>query len=290
MPRYRLTIEYAGTPFHGWQRQAGRPTVQGLLEEAVRRFSGEAVELVCAGRTDAGVHATAQVAHVDLRRDWDPFRVAEALNFHCKPHPVVILACSRAPEGFHARFSAIYRTYRYRIVNRRAPLGLEVNRAWLVRHPLDLAAMRRGARHLLGRHDFSSFRAANCQANSPMRTLDRLDIAQDGEAITLEVGARSFLYHQVRNMVGTLVPIGLGRLDPAAIPAILAARDRAAAGETAPPDGLYLTGVFYSAAAAAADTTGMTPSPRICRPDPRQGVGIDGQQGPTADDPGQGDE
>lgn len=245
MTRFRLTLEYDGGGFVGWQRQANGPSVQAALEAAVLAFCGEAVEVVGAGRTDAGVHAEGQVAHLDLVCDCAAETVRDALNFHLKPAPVAVLAAAPAAPGFHARFSAIRRRYRYRIVNRRAPLALERGRAWLVSAPLDAAAMQAAADRLVGRHDFTSFRASQCQAASPVKTLDRLAVSRIGTAIEVTAEARSFLHHQVRNLVGTLKLAGEGRWTPDEVAAALAARDRAAAGPTAPPDGLTLVGVDY---------------------------------------------
>jgi tRNA pseudouridine38-40 synthase len=245
VPRYKLTIEYDGTPFVGWQRQSEGVSVQLVLEEAVAKFCGERATVYGAGRTDAGVHALAQAAHLDLAKPADPFRITEALNFHLKPHPVAILECREAAADFHARFSAIERRYRYRIANRRAPLTLDRNRAWRVTVPLDAGAMHAAAQILVGRHDFSSFRAADCQAESPVKTLDALDVTRLGEEIELAARARSFLHHQVRNMVGTLKLVGEGKWSARDVEKALAARDRAAAGATAPAEGLYLVAVKY---------------------------------------------
>lgn len=248
MPRYRLTLEYDGRPFAGWQRQGDLPTVQRAVEAAVGAAFGEAVTLVAAGRTDAGVHALAQVAHLDLARPREPRVLREALNFHLRPDPVVVLAAEAVADGFNARFSATGRAYLYRILVRPARPALDEGRVWFRPRPHDLAAMRAAAAQLLGRHDFSSFRAAQCQAKSPLRTLDRLDVEAAGEEIHIRAAARSFLHNQVRIMVGTLAEIGVGRRPAAAMAAILAARDRAAAGQSAPPHGLYLTAVSYPSA------------------------------------------
>jgi tRNA pseudouridine38-40 synthase len=243
--RYKLTLEYDGAGFVGWQRQANGLSVQQALEEAVERFCGERAIAVGAGRTDAGVHATGQVAHLDLEREVASDTLRDALNFHLKPLPVSVLSAERPPEGFHARFSARQRRYLYRIVNRRAPLALEAGRAWRVPQPLDAEAMQRAAQHLVGRHDFTSFRASLCQAASPVKTLDRLDVARRGEELTIRAEARSFLHHQVRNMVGSVKLVGEGRWSEADIVRALQARDRAAGGPTAPAHGLYLTEVRY---------------------------------------------
>ncbi len=245
MPRYRLLIEYDGGPFVGWQAQANGPSVQAALEEAVFRFSGERVRVQGAGRTDAGVHAEGQCAHLDLDRDWPAATLRDAANHHLGRQPVAVLAAEIAPADFHARFSARGRAYRYRILNRRAPPALERGRVWHVGAPLDADAMGRAAARLLGRHDFSSFRAAECQANSPLRTLDRLDVRREGDEILLLAEARSFLHHQMRIIAGTLREVGVGRMTPDDVAAALAARRRSAAGPTAPPQALCLTRVWY---------------------------------------------
>ena len=246
MPRYALRLEYDGAPFCGWQRQDGLPSIQSVLEEAAAHLNGGEVPLVtAAGRTDAGVHAEAQVAHLDLLSDLPPERVREALNFHTRPHPVAITGAAIVPEDWSARFSAIGRAYRYRILNRAARPALDWGRVWHVKKRLDAAAMHEAAQGLLGRHDFSAYRAASCQAKSPLRTLDRLDVTRLGDEIEIIAEARSFLHHQVRNMVGTLVEVGYGRR-PASWPrSVLMGADRAKAGQTAPPEGLVLTGVRY---------------------------------------------
>ena len=245
MPRYRLLIEYDGGPFVGWQAQANGPSVQAALEEAVFRFCGERVRVQGAGRTDAGVHAEGQCAHLDLDRDWPAATLRDAANHHLGRQPIAILAAEVAPADFHARFSARGRAYRYRILNRRAPPALERGRVWHVGAPLDADAMGRAAARLLGRHDFSSFRAAECQANSPLRTLDRLDVRREGDEILLLAEARSFLHHQMRIIAGTLREVGVGRMTPDDVAAALAARRRSAAGPTAPPQALCLTRVWY---------------------------------------------
>ncbi|MBM3548036.1 MAG: tRNA pseudouridine(38-40) synthase TruA [Alphaproteobacteria bacterium] len=245
MPRYRLTLEYDGTGLAGWQRQANAMSVQELLETAFLKFCQETVTLTAAGRTDAGVHALAQVAHVDLERPLDPDEIRDAVNYHLKPARVAVLEAAEAPDDFHARFSATGRRYLYRIVNRRAPMALDRDRVWAVSRPLDAEAMHRAAQVLVGSHDFSSFRDAQCQAKSPLKTLDRLYIARAGEEISIRAEARSFLHHQVRNMVGTLKLVGEGKWTEADVATALAARDRSAAGPTAPAEGLYLTGVSY---------------------------------------------
>ncbi|WP_055047777.1 tRNA pseudouridine(38-40) synthase TruA [Devosia sp. A16] len=245
MPRYRLSIEYDGRPFCGWQRQAHDLSVQQLLEEAIERFSGEGVVTQAAGRTDAGVHALGQVVHFDLERDWDPFKVREALNYHTKPHPVAILTVDRVDDSFEARFSATARHYEYRILNRRARPGLDMGRVWHVPVPLDVEAMHAAAQLILGRHDFTTFRAAECQANSPERTLDIFSVSPQAEMIVVIAKARSFLHSQVRSMVGSLKLVGDGKWQPRDFRAALDARDRARCGPLAPPDGLYLTRVDY---------------------------------------------
>lgn len=251
MARYKLTIEYDGRPFVGWQRQANGLSVQQAVEEAITRFCGEDIRITAAGRTDAGVHAIGQVAHADIARPTDPATVRDALNFHLKPLPVAILAAEEVDERFDARTSAILRAYRYRIVNRRAPLALEAGQAWQVSRPLDAASMHEAAQHLVGHHDFTSFRAAECQAKSPMRTMDRLDVVRRGEAVEIEAEARSFLHHQIRNIAGTLKLVGEGKRPPGWVAEVLAARRRAAAGATAPPDGLCFLWVRYSDASVA---------------------------------------
>jgi tRNA pseudouridine38-40 synthase len=250
MPRYKLTLEYDGGPFRGWQRQSAGDSVQQALEDAVRAFCGEDVQVVGAGRTDAGVHATGQVAHLDLARTVTPETLRNALNHHLRPRPIAVLEAGPAAADFHARFSARARHYVYRIVNRRAPLTLEAGRAWQVPTPLDAEVMHEAAQRLVGHHDFTSFRSALCQAKSPVKTLDRLAVRRRGERLEIAARARSFLHHQVRNMVGALKLIGEGRWPVERIEAVLAACDRAAAGPTAPACGLYLVGVDYDALTA----------------------------------------
>lgn len=245
MPRYKLLIEYDGTPFVGWQAQANGRAVQQALSEAIEKFSGRRVTVYGAGRTDAGVHALGQVAHIDLAKDWNPDTVREAINQHLKPEPVAIVEAEQAGDDFDARFSARKRHYRYRIVNRRAPLTLERDRAWRVAVPLDAAAMDKAARALVGKHDFTTFRAAECQAKSPLKTLDELRVRRYGEEIRIAASARSFLHHQVRSMVGTLKLVGEGKWRKADVATALAARDRAACGPVAPAHGLYLVSVDY---------------------------------------------
>jgi tRNA pseudouridine38-40 synthase len=245
MPRYALKIEYHGAAFSGWQRQKAHPSVQQAVEEALRRLEPEVPNIAAAGRTDAGVHATGQVAHCDMARDWDPYRLAAAVNHHLKPHLVAVTAAARVGEEFHARFSARERRYLYRLIRRRAPLTHAHGLAWRVPGPLDAAAMRAGAAFLLGRHDFTTFRAAGCQAQSPVKTVDALEVTEAGEELQIRVRARSFLHNQVRSFVGTLERVGAGAWAPEQVRAALEARDRAACGPVAPPQGLYLTGVDY---------------------------------------------
>ena len=246
MPRYALLLEYDGTGFVGWQVQGAGLSLQGVLEAAAARLAaGTPVASVVAGRTDAGVHAEGQVAQIDLAAVFAPDRLRDALNFHMKPHRLVVLRAAVAPEGWNARFSATSRRYRYRILNRRSRPAVLEGRVWHVEHPLDATAMAAAAADLLGRHDFSSFRASACQANSPLRTLDRLDVTRHGDMVEIVAEARSFLHHQVRNMVGTLKLVGDGHWPVERVAAALAARDRAAAGPTAPAGGLTLIGVRY---------------------------------------------
>jgi len=245
VPRYRLTIEYDGRPFCGWQRQAHDLSVQQVLEEAIARFSGETVTTQAAGRTDAGVHALGQVVSFDLSREWDPFKIREALNYHTKPRPVAIVSAEAVGDDFEARFSATARHYEYRILNRRARPALDDGKVWHVPVVLDADAMHAAAQSILGRHDFSTFRAAECQANSPIRTLDRFDVSRQAEMIVVTASARSFLHSQVRSMVGSLKLVGDGKWQPRDFRAALDAADRARCGPLAPPDGLYLTGVSY---------------------------------------------
>jgi tRNA pseudouridine38-40 synthase len=251
MPRYRITIEYDGAPFVGWQAQAEGIAIQTALEDAIFRFSGERTRIKGAGRTDAGVHALGQVAHFDLPTDragraWAPGRIREAINFHLKPAPVCVLDCTEAPATFDARFSASGRHYLYRILCRRAPPVLDRGRVWWLKHALDAGRMAEAARTLVGRHDFTTFRAQACQAKSPVRTLDRLDVTHAGVEIEIRASARSFLHNQVRSMVGSLKLVGEGKWTPADLAAALAARDRSACGPVAPPQGLYLLQVDYA--------------------------------------------
>jgi tRNA pseudouridine38-40 synthase len=245
MARFKLTIEYDGTPFCGWQRQAGQPSVQQALEEAITRFSGETVVTQAAGRTDSGVHALGQVVSFDLARDWDPNRVREALNFHLKPEPVAVVEAEAVDADFEARFSAKARHYEYRILNRRPRPALETNRVWHVAVPLDAEAMHAAAQLILGKHDFSTFRAAECQADSPIRTLDVLNVMRQSEHVVVIASARSFLHSQVRSMVGSLKLVGEGKWRPRDFRAALDAAERARCGPLAPSHGLYLTRVDY---------------------------------------------
>jgi tRNA pseudouridine38-40 synthase len=245
MPRYRLLVEYDGLPYRGFQIQAGHPSVQGSLERAVTAFSGEAVRVATAGRTDTGVHATGQVVHVDLDKDWSPDVVRDAMNAHLVPEPIAILAAERAAPDFHARFSATGRRYLYRILTRKSPPALDRGKVWHIRKPLDAAAMHDAAQLLVGHHDFTTFRDMACQAKSPMKTLDEVRAWTDGEEVRLEFAARSFLHRQVRSMAGSLAQVGLGRWSAADLQAALKAADRAACGPVAPADGLYLVQVTY---------------------------------------------
>ncbi|HEX3861238.1 MAG TPA: tRNA pseudouridine(38-40) synthase TruA [Stellaceae bacterium] len=247
MPRYRLTIEYCGAGLVGWQRQPNGLSVQQALETAIHRFCGATLTVYGAGRTDAGVHALAQVAHIDLPRDVEPDVIRNAVNYHLRPNAISVLAVEPVPAAFNARLSAIERRYLYRILNRRAPPALERGRVWHVAPPLDIAAMQDGARHLVGHHDFSTFRDSLCQAKSPIKTLDSLDVSQQGDEIHIAARARSFLHHQVRNMAGTLKLVGIGSWQPDNVAQALAARDRRAGGPTAPAEGLVLVAVRYRA-------------------------------------------
>jgi tRNA pseudouridine38-40 synthase len=245
MPRYKLTIEYDGAPFRGWQIQDSDLTVQGVLEQAAKALSGEDVRVYGAGRTDAGVHAKGQVAHVNFTKSFRTDQVRDAMNAHLRPHPVGVLSAEQVADDFEARFSAIKRHYLYRIINRRADLALDLGHAWRVPRPLDVVKMHRAAQELLGKHDFTTFRAAECQAKSPEKTLDQLDVVRDGENVSVIASARSFLHHQVRSMVGSLIWVGEGRWSEADLKRALDAKDRSACGPVAPPDGLYLMRVDY---------------------------------------------
>lgn len=244
MTRYKINIEYDGTDLIGWQINQDGPSVQSLLQEAIFKFCGEQAEVYSAGRTDAGVHAISMVAHFDLSRDQDAQTVMRAMNFYLVNKPVSVLNCEKVSDDFHARFSCVARHYKYVVVNRSAPVVLNKNRVWWVPQKLDVDAMKKAAGKLLGKHDFTSFRAAQCQAKSPIKTLDSVSITQNGEEIIFEFSARSFLHHQVRNMVGTLVEIGMGK--PYDIAEIFNAKNRSAAGITAPASGLYFVSADYA--------------------------------------------
>lgn len=246
MPRYKLTIEYDGSPFLGWQVQDSGLTVAGALEEAVEKLSGERAKVSGAGRTDTGVHALGQVAHIDLAKEWETDTVRDGMNAHLRPHPVAVLSAERVNEDFDARFSATKRHYLYRILNRRADLALERDRVWRVVRPLDEKRMHEAAQHLVGNHDFTTFRAAECQAKSAIKTLDAFEVSRDGQEIRIKASARSFLHHQVRSIVGSLAQVGEGKWTPADMKRALDARDRSACGPVAPPDGLYLVRVDYA--------------------------------------------
>jgi len=249
MPRYALKIEYDGAPFAGWQRQKDHPSVQQAIETALQKLESDVLRIGAAGRTDAGVHAKAQVAHCDMGKDWDPFRLMQALNFHLKPLPVAILAAARVEDDFHARFSALERRYMFRLISRRAPVTHEAGLMWQVTHPLSLGPMQEGAGYLIGNHDFTTFRSTDCQADSPVKTLDELRVEAfdipHGREFRFHLRARSFLHNQVRSIVGTLERVGAGSWKPADVDVVLKARTRAACGPVCPPHGLYLAGVEY---------------------------------------------
>ncbi|UOA26605.1 tRNA pseudouridine(38-40) synthase TruA [Pseudosulfitobacter sp. DSM 107133] len=249
MPRYALKVEYHGAPFVGWQRQPDQPSVQGAIEAALAKLEPRAHTIAAAGRTDAGVHALAQVAHCDMDKDWDPFRLSEAINYHLKPAPVAIVDCAQVADDWHARFSALERKYLFRLLMRRAPATHQDGLVWRVNRELDVEAMRAGAAHLLGLHDFTTFRSSICQAESPVKTLDALDIVRVGTdwgpEVQFTVRARSFLHNQVRSFVGTLERVGSGGWAPDDVRRALEAQDRAACGPVCPPQGLYLAGVQY---------------------------------------------
>jgi len=251
MPRYALKVEYNGAPFVGWQRQVGLISVQGVIEAALAKLEPGAHKIVAAGRTDKGVHARAQVAHCDLTKDWDIFRFAGALNYHLKPYPVAIVDCARVADDWHARFAAVERRYLFRVLMRREPVTLDKGLVWQVTRPLDIEAMREGAQHLIGHHDFTTFRSTICQAASPMKTLDEIRINPvegfSGPEMEFHLRARSFLHNQVRSIVGTLEKVGTGSWAPGDVKIALEARDRAACGPVCPPHGLYLAGVGYPA-------------------------------------------
>lgn len=245
MTRFALTLEFDGTPFMGLQRQAHGASVQQAIEDAAAKVTGEAVTLHAAGRTDAGVHALGMRVHLDIAKEIEPFRLMEAINALVRPAPIAVLDCVVMPDDWHARFSCVGREYLYRIANRRAPLTLERDRAWLVPQELDAEAMHRAAQHLVGHHDFTTFRSVHCQSASPVKTLDRLEVRREGEHVLIEAAARSFLHHQVRSMVGCLAMVGMGRWSEADLTAALEARDRAALGFNAPPQGLYFVRALY---------------------------------------------
>ena len=245
MPRYRLLVEYDGRPYRGYQAQGELPSVQSSIERAVKAFCGEELRLQAAGRTDTGVHATGQVLHIDLEKDWKPAVVRDALNAHLVPEPIAILAVDIPGGDWHARFSAKERRYLYRILNRKSPPALDQGRVWHVKKPLDVAAMHEAAQALIGKHDFTTFRDVQCQAKSPVKTLDLASVRREGEYVLLEFASRSFLHRQVRSMTGSLAEVGAGRWTAADLKAALEAADRTACGPVAPPDGLYFTGVSY---------------------------------------------
>lgn len=245
MTRFALTLEFDGTPFLGLQRQSSGPSVQQAVEQAVYRVTGEQVTMHAAGRTDAGVHALAMRAHIDVEKNIAPFRLMEAVNHHLRPDPIAVIACEVAGEDWHARFSCLGRSYEYRIANRRAPLTLDRNRAWHLGQPLDAASMNRAAQALVGRHDFTTFRSVHCQAKDPVKTLDRLSVRRAGETVIIEAEARSFLHHQVRSMVGCLALVGMGRWSEEHMAEALHARSRQALGLNAPSEGLYFVRALY---------------------------------------------
>ena len=245
MPRYRLLVEYDGRPYRGYQAQAELPTVQASIERAVKAFCGEELRLQAAGRTDTGVHATGQVLHIDLEKDWKPAVVRDALNAHLVPEPIAILAVDIPGGDWHARFSAKERRYLYRILNRKSPPALDQGRVWHVKKPLEVSAMHEAAQALIGKHDFTTFRDVQCQAKSPVKTLDLASVRREGEYVLLEFASRSFLHRQVRSMTGSLAEVGAGRWTAVDLKAALEAADRTACGPVAPPDGLYFTGVSY---------------------------------------------
>lgn len=254
MPRYRLTIEYDGQPYKGFQAQEALPSVQGSIERAVKAFSGQTLRLQAAGRTDTGVHATGQVIHIDLERDWRPEVVRDALNAHLMPEPIAIIDAQVAQGDWHARFSATERRYIYRILNRKSPPALDRGKVWHLKKPLDAEAMHEAAQVLIGNHDFTTFRHMQCQAKSPIKTMDVARIWREGEQVLLEFASRSFLHRQVRSMTGTLAEVGIGRWSAADVKAALEARDRKACGPVAPADGLYLVGVKYEAGRLASSS------------------------------------
>jgi len=250
VPRYALKIEYSGAPFNGWQRQPVLTTVQGVIEAAIRVLEPSNEGIQGAGRTDTGVHATGQVAHVDMAKDWEAFRLGEALNFHLREYPVAIVSCQQVPDNFHARFSALERQYTFRLFSRRGLLTFDKGTMWQIKHHLDLGAMQQAATHLIGSHDFTTFRSTSCQALSPLKTLEALDIEQiqhmGGVETRFHIRARSFLHNQVRSFVGTLERVGGGSWKPAEVKTALEAKDRTKCGPVCPPHGLYLTKVGYA--------------------------------------------
>jgi tRNA pseudouridine38-40 synthase len=261
MTRYRITIEYDGTPFVGWQRQAAGTSIQGALETAIAKFTGETVGVRGAGRTDAGVHARGQVAHFDLAKSWTPDRIRDAMNFHLRPQPIAVVAAAPTGEGFDARFSAVKRHYEYRILTRRAPPVLDRYRVWWTMRDLDAEVMRDAAAVLIGRHDFTTFRGVQCQALSPIKTLDVFDVARSGDEIVCRISARSFLHHQVRSMVGSLRLVGEGKWSREALASALEARNREACGPVAPASGLYLVAVDYALSTPKSDETAPLKAP-----------------------------
>jgi tRNA pseudouridine38-40 synthase len=253
MPRYRITLEYDGQPYCGWQAQANGPSVQSAVEDALTRLTGETARLYGAGRTDAGVHATAQVAHFDLSKPWDSKALRDGLNALLRPAPIAVLEAAETAPDFHARFSATGRRYLYRIANRHVPLALERDRAWWVRRPLDATAMHAAAQRLVGHHDFTTFRSVDCQSASPVKTLDRLAVTRHDEDIHVTAAARSFLHNQVRSLVGSLKLVGQGKWSADDLAQALGARDRRACGPVAPAHGLYLVAVEYGSAEQGVD-------------------------------------
>ncbi len=252
MPRYKLTLEYDGGPYAGWQRQENAPSVQEVLEKAAEKLDGAPVAVQGAGRTDSGVHALGQVAHLDLGKDLAEDKVRDALNFHLKPNPVAVLAAERVDAEFHARFSAVKRHYLYRIIDRRQPLTLDRGQVWRVPRPLDAGAMHQAAQALVGTHDFTTFRDAQCQADSPVKSIDTVSVSRYGEEVQLVISAISFLHRQVRSITGSLVEVGVGKWTPKDFKAVLDAADRSRCGPVAPPDGLYLTAIDYPAGSSKA--------------------------------------
>lgn len=249
MNRYALKIEYDGTPFHGWQKQSGLETVQGAINVALKKLDPYCSGVTGSGRTDAGVHAIGQVGHLDLKKNWDSSQLQQALNFHLRPNAICIVACKKVNSNFHARFSAIKRHYIFKIINRRPPLALEENRCWHIRHPLDLEKMKQGASYLIGKHDFTTFRSTLCQAKSPIKTLDKIEIKEvnslTGPSVIVKFEAQSFLHNQIRSIIGTLEKVGSSSWLPRRVELALVSKSRAACGPVAPPSGLYLTKIDY---------------------------------------------